>query len=455
MNKGKSIRCGLITALAAAASLQAAATVEIDLAETTGPATYRASGLIWSVSVNYPNDELLTQMKFQLYRGRLTPWSFRTGIESMERMSRLGARIQVVVSDEYALRFKLTDDQQWDDNQAFGYQNIRHWPGDNGDFSLWETVLEDCFNRVREKGLEVQWDIWEEPNHEVWWDRSREQFFDTYAHAYRKLKQLDPGAVVVGPSINRCDPDYLKAFLLFARDNKVLPDILSWHEIVEQNFPVNIPDHVENIRAFMRAQDIEVIPIDINEYVAPSRQTNPGSHVWYITCLEEAEVNGACKATWMDEKENIYNAWWPQLGGLLTYPDRQPRSTWWVYRAYGRITGELVRVQPNKWMTGLAGIDPAQRHINILLGRNGHGYADSSVLIKNLQRAPWLMRDGRVRVIAKRIPNTGWNVLGYPAPVMDTVLPINDNRLRLEFPGLGLNEALTIELLNPDADYVP
>ena len=64
---------------------------------------------------------------------------------------------------------------------GFGYQKIDVWPGDNGDFSLWEKVIEDSFNKVKETGLTVEWDVWEEPNWEDWWGRDRDQFFQTYA----------------------------------------------------------------------------------------------------------------------------------------------------------------------------------------------------------------------------------------------------------------------------------
>ena len=410
--------------------------VVIDLGEEIGPSTHRASGFLWSVTSNQPPDDLIKPLKPRLFRCCLTPWDMEgVGLESAVRMNDIGARIQIMVSDEYAHHYG-------------GYKKITHWPGDHGDFSLWDKVIEDTFNTATSKGLTAQYDIWEEPNWSGWWAASREQFFEAYAYAYRKLKALDGKAVIVGPSINKFQPDYLQAFLLYAKEHNVLPNILSWHEIIEQHTAVNIPDHVAAIRAFMKQHEIEIPHIDINEVISESRQTIPGMHVWYLAYLEEAKIHEACKASWKDDK--LWNtARWPTLDGLLTYPELKPRSTWWVYKAYADITGTLVRVIPDKTMAGIAGVDRDDKTVRILLGRSGWGANDNGVRIKNINHLPWLAKDGRVRVTAKRIPNTGWNSLSAPISVMDRNLQVKGNELALQVPGFDRQEALILELTAP------
>jgi hypothetical protein len=92
--------------------------------------------------------------------------------------------------------------------------------------------------------------------------------------------------VIVGPSINKYDPEYLEAFLLYARDQDVVPDILSWHEIIEQHRPVIIPRHVTSMRAFMKENRITIRGIDINEFGSPERQTSPGLTAMYLANLD-------------------------------------------------------------------------------------------------------------------------------------------------------------------------
>jgi hypothetical protein len=421
--------------------------LRVDLSEPLGPATHRASGMLWSLSADRPADEWVVPLKFQYFRSRLTPWIYYSGIDSLARMDQLGAKLQVVLSDEYALQFQKIH-RKTADNDGFGYWNVTDWPGENGNFELWDKVIQNCYDRVKDRGLVVEWDIWEEPNFHGWWKPSREQFFETYAHACRKLRALDPEAVIVGPSINRYDEDYLEAFLLYAKRHNVLPDVLSWHEIMNHHPPASIPDHVNEIRTFMRRKGIDVPKIVINELVSPNRQTSPGEHVWYFAAIEEAKVDGACRAGWLEQDNSIFNAWRPMLAGLLT-PDLEPRSTWWACKYYADITGTLVQVKPDSSMTGIAGIDPEKGVVQILLGCSRHHAEQMNLKVLNLRKAPFVSKLGKVHVTAHYLPHSGLNALPAPKPFFDEVLRVNYGYLQVPLPGLGPNEAAFITLKRP------
>jgi hypothetical protein len=361
-------------------------------------------------------------------------------------MAERAPRIQVVLSGEYNLRFPPPESSE----EQIGFHRITTWPGDNGDFSLWDDLIEDSWELMELKGINVEWDIWEEPNWHGWWKRDRDQFFQAWTYAVNKLRDLDPEAVIVGPSLNQFLQEWLEAFLLFARDNNVLPDILCWHEIHNWHSPTEIPEHVNIIKAFMAENGIEIDKIDINEVVAPIHQTNPGMHVWYLANMEEAGIHGACKATWKDEGGDPYNALVPTLGGFLTYPDLKPRSTWWVMKAYADISGNLAEVIPDSTMEGIAGIDDDSQRIRILLGRGDYGSEDDVVRIRNLDKVSWLSGLDSVHVLANRIPDSGWDPLQSPLKVMEMNAGVRQNTLRLSFPDFGLNEALEIVLQATD-----
>lgn len=169
--------------------------VSVNLTNVTGPATQRAQGFLWSLSNDAPPDVLLAPLKSKLQRGRLTPWdeANTTGLPSYARLVKLGATVQVQVGGEYAALFG-------------GYKSITTWPGDGGNWSLWDSVVEGCVARVRAAGLPlsaVQWDIWEEPNFKGWWNASRAAYFGAWARAVRTLRSKAPGTGIVGPSINK------------------------------------------------------------------------------------------------------------------------------------------------------------------------------------------------------------------------------------------------------------
>jgi hypothetical protein len=418
----------------------------IDLGTVTGPVTYRASGFLWSLSYDEPHDSLLLPLKPQLFRARVSPWAKNTGLGSVMRMEEHVPRIQLVLSGDYNLRFPPPETSE----EQIGFHRITHWPGDDGDFSLWDDLIEDTYELMAIKGIAVEWDIWEEPNWYGWWKRDRDQFFQTWAYAVRKLKGLDPDAVIVGPSLNQFLQEWLEDFLIFARDSNVLPDVLCWHEIHNWHSPTEIPEHIRIMKEFMNQNGIDIPEFDINEVIAPKHQTNPGMHVWYLANMEEAGIYGACKATWDDEGGEPYNAMVPTLGGFLTWPDLKPRSTWWVMKAYADISGDLMEVIPDSTMEAIAGIDPKAGTIRILLGRSSYGSSDDVVKIRNLDKVSWLAGIDSVHVVASRIPNSGWDALPAPIRVFDRYEVIRQDVLRLNFPEFGHNEALFIEIRSSD-----
>jgi hypothetical protein len=204
------------------------------------------------------------------------------------------------------------------------------------------------------------------------------------------------------------------------------------------------------MKEFMHINGIDIRKFDINEVIAPKHQTNPGMHVWYLANMEEAGIHGACKATWGDEGGEPYNAMVPTLGGFLTWPDKKPRSTWWVMKAYADITGNLVEVIPDSTMEAMAGMDDGNRTIRILVGRSIYGSEDDVIKIRNLDKVPWLAGLDSVHVAASRIPNSGWEALPSPVGLMDGYSEVRQNVLRLNYPELGHNEALVIEIRPPE-----
>ncbi len=303
-----------LCASAVLSSTVALAELTVDLEQAIGPVTHRASGLLWSVTQDEPADELIKPLKIQKYRTRLTPWIKGSGIDSFQRMDRLGATIQVCLSGEYALRFK--DREARRKTKGFGYHKVDVWPGDSGDF---------C---------------------------------------------------------------------------------------------------------------------------SPKRQTSPGLNAMYLANLEVAGVNGACRACWRDHDGKLFNGWQPMLDGLLT-PDQKPRSTWWVFKAYADLSGTLVKVMKGKWVHGIAGVSREDETVQILIGKNEYPPKDSEVVITGLKGTPYLFKAGAVRVVAQRIPNSGWRELGSPETLVDALRPVKDGKLSLSFPELAAHDALVIKLVRP------
>ena len=97
-----------------------------------------------------------------------------------------------------------------------------------------------------------------------------------------------------------------------------------------------------------------------------------------------------------------------------------------------------------------SGIDKENETIQILIGKNEFTPKDNTLLITGLNQTPYLLKQGTLRVIAERIPNSGWQELRSTQKIMDTTKEIKNDVLELNFPELAANEALIIKLKHPD-----
>lgn len=408
--------------------------VTVNLTSDKGPVTYRASGFLHAMSRTTPGPELVEVLKPRLLRARAHSREGEAGaFGNYERMNKIGCAVQLVVSD------------------SVGYSQREWWPGDNGDWSRWEGLVESLFRESQAKGYRFQWDIWNEPDGKYFWPHDRDRFFETWRVAVLKLRSLDPRAEIVGPSLARFSEEWLKAFVLYAKEHDVLPDVISWHEMSGQNVHyTTITDRADWMRRLLKDNGIRISRFSINEIIGPHLQTKPGATARYFYELERAGVENAAHACWPDEDKSISNCSNISLNGILTHPERKPRSTWWVYRTYADITGRLVDVRPGATVSGVAGQDRSKKEIRILLGRDGGKEAVSltPVIVKldGLNKVGWISVPGKIRVVAQRIPDSGWKHLASPLPAFDREYVVRDCTLDLPLPDFGADDAYAITI---------
>lgn len=408
--------------------------VTIDLA-ATGPAILqKATGFLHGLSDVYPSILHYEPLKpriqrFPAFLGNPNMLGSPSGFSAPDYMNRLknaGARQQVVLSDEY----------MW-----FGHHQSWGWPGDPAhDGKTSYEILNEKIDSLLDyslanfpaaAGWRIEWDIWNEPDLAFFWGRSREQFFETWKHAYQRIRAKDPNAVIVGPSIGYFSTPgaapvrggWLKAFLLFARDNNVLPDIVSWHEMAN---PKEIPSQVQMVREFMAANGIANRPIDVNEYQGPGENLmlSPGNTVQFLTQLESTDIRHAIRACWDDvEGDGSTNGLFPgRLDNIMTSSPFLPRAVWHVYQSYAGMIGNRITATPGGFIAGFGAVDAAAGRATILIGNDGAQSFSTDVTITNLAQLSGFSATGKVRVRVREIPASGLNPLASPTEISIGIL---------------------------------
>ncbi|MFD1537649.1 RICIN domain-containing protein [Nonomuraea guangzhouensis] len=425
---------------AATPALAADQAITVDFSAGGGSPTYRASGWIYGMTENAsaPPDRFYTDVKFRYMRAGGAQLDSPGGWVSGKYDRRWNStRAQLLRTRSLGGEFILLVHDLWG---ADGYP-ISRFPGDNGNWTDYDNFLTRLINDVRATGATVQWDLWNEPNITLFWNRPQSQYFEMWRRAYQRVRAAFPTHLIVGPSC-ACVPSTTNPFwgqyLDYVKANNVVPDIISWHSLPG--------DPVANVAAADTTLNSRGIPhprpYQINEYGASNEQ-NPGDGSWYIARLERAGADGL-RANWAGGG-NLHN----DLANLLvrnSAGEYQPKGEWWVYRYYGSQTGQIVSVTPSSSYDAFA--TKAAGTAKILVG-GGSTTGNIAVNLRRLDATSGVVQNNQVRVVAERIPYNGGGAVQGPVLVQNSVVTLSGDGATVNLPHTAVDDTYTITLLPP------
>ncbi|GAA2892929.1 beta-xylosidase [Actinoplanes cyaneus] len=414
--------------------------IGVDFSVAGGTPSYRASGWIYGMTENAagPADHFFTDVKFRGMRaggaqlGSPGGWS-NGGYDRRWNST----RAQLLRTHALGGTFVLLPHDLWGADGA----GISRFPGDNGDWTDYDNFLTRLITDVKATGVPVQWDIWNEPNLGIFWNRSQAQYFELWRRTYRRLRAEMPGTPIVGPShagVPATSTGWWTQFLDHVRANNVVPDIFSWHSLPG--------DPVANVAAATTSLDARGIahprPYQINEYGAPDEQ-NPGDGSWYIARLERAGADGL-RANWASAG-NLHN----DLGNLLVRNaagQHLPKGEWWVYRYYAGQTGSIVSTTPSPAYDAFT--TKATGTARILVGGGGTT-GNVAVRLNRVDATTGIVANNQVRVRVQRIPHNGGGAVPGPITVTDSTVTLAGNATTVNLAHTTADDTFTITLLPP------
>src|SRR5688572_10090112 len=229
---------GAAVICACGGTAEAVEQARVDFSITAAPMTHRASGFLHSIDGVGPSDALIAAVKPQTFRDRPDGGGANnTGgmFTQYNRLKALGVKhFQVVISD------------------GFNGDYAGPYPGDDGTYLAWENYVTNLVLRAKTANATLEYDIWNEPDIGYFWRRDEATFRETWKRAVNRIRVLDPGATIVGPSFASYG-DGMKNFLLNAKTDRVLPDVVAWHE-----FGSSFTTRVADARSWMAANDIDI-----------------------------------------------------------------------------------------------------------------------------------------------------------------------------------------------------
>ncbi|MDQ6422934.1 helix-turn-helix domain-containing protein [Paenibacillus sp. LHD-117] len=97
---------------------------------------------------------------------------------------------------------------------------------------LMDRFVRHCMNRYGAEEVESwRFEFWNEPELEVFWPGTREQYFEFYSRTYRTFKAISPALLIGAPGriMSMQSEELLLAFFEFCRRESCLPDFIPLH----------------------------------------------------------------------------------------------------------------------------------------------------------------------------------------------------------------------------------
>jgi hypothetical protein len=337
---------GVLVAGAASPANAAGLTLTVDVGSVVRPATQVASGGLYGVgSDTQPTTAMLLPLNptsftqpapgtTHLGNGATQPCcdSLKVG----DNIIRAGAQQFIRMPDIYP---------------TFPYD----WQG----WGDWESKVRTMVNaRLADTDMTNihGWELWNEPDW-TWQTSEAGAFNDGWTRTYRLVDSIDPVTPIVGPSDSYYDHDRMLSFMTNARNTNTLPDVIVWHELTDMDWN-NFDDHVADYRAIERQLGVSPRPIAINEYNSLGQMDIPSVALHWMAVLERHGAREAHRAYWFEAGT---------FDGLFTLQN-QPTASYWLYRWYGAMTGNIVRTTPQSWLDGVASYDSSRQIVNTVFG---------------------------------------------------------------------------------------
>lgn len=347
-----------------------AATFTVDVASPLKPVDHAASGALYGIAnPGWPPDSLVapihpknfTQMApggGQLPNGETVPVGDALVVAPVA--AKAGASVTIRLPDTFP---------------SFPYI----WQGED----FWEKAIDRVVSATVKANPQniYAYEIWNEPD---WtWQAGWGDFDAEWAKTYRRIRGLDAGRPIMGPSLSKWDEGWMRRFLTGAIASNTMPEIVSWHELDPAQAD-DIETHVLAFRALERELKLKPHKISINEYGAPRAMADPGALTHYVAELERAGVDTADLAFW-HRPGRLSDLLVPVAGGRGPAEDAAPTGAYWLYAWYGGMSGEMVAARGEApgfgQLDGFAAVDGAKSASVVIGGEAGsHSVAISGLM---------------------------------------------------------------------------
>jgi hypothetical protein len=274
------------------------------------------------------------------------------------------------------------------------------------------------------------WELWNEPD---WtWNTAAAGSFDAgWVRTYQAVRALDSVTPIVGPSISTYNHAWMAGWLAYAKASNALPNVITWHQLTTGSYS-NVAANVADFKALEASLGIAPIPISIDEYASTTEVDVPSSALHYLAAFERSGITNASRAYWFESGT---------VNGLLH--NNAPTGTYWMYKWYGDMAGNMVAVTAAGSQDGIASYDSTRKIVNVVFGGDS---GTNSVQVNGLGSF-----GSTVKVVLSSTPSSGrlTNVTA-PTVISTTTLAVTNGSVTVPIASQNAQSAYQI-LVTPAA----
>jgi hypothetical protein len=153
----------------------------------------------------------------------------------------------------------------------------------------------------------------------------------------------------------------------------------------------------------------------------------PSVAVHWISVLERHGAREAHRAYWFEAGT---------FDGLFTLQG-QPTASYWAYRWYGAMAGNVVRTTPQSWLDGVAAYDSSRKIVNVVLGGDS---GNNSVRVNGLGSF-----GSSVRVTVNAVPGSGRHThVAAPTVLSTSTLNVSNGSVTVPVNGMTAEGAYQV-----------
>ena len=304
------------------------------------------------------------------------------------------------------------------------------------------------------------WEAWNEPpsgpyegvSRGHFWTGTWEEYLGMWDTTYEVVREIDPDAMIVGPSYGSADVKTIEPFLQHCKDKGQRLDVLDWHDAGYREGPNKsyrapvdqMHRNIEEIRNLVDTKYpmLEVKEYHIAEWGRPIQRTGVGTEIAHFYYMDLAGLHRSGRALWTAG----------DLCGLLVSP-KTPRTTYWAWKAYADGVGVRLVTETNDPSTvAIASRDDAHDTVRVLLARTKRYTVEDEPMnlppVRMTVDVEGLPIEGEAEVSILRLgPGVGalWEE-DLPGLTERKVIPVHDGRLTIVLDNVQENEAYSVTI---------